>query len=134
MSWLIFLTLDVPFCKNQTTHLSFFSKGLFSLYSYIFYKLTVIIKLRTLIVYCLLHLTNFLVMLTVLTNLDCLQFLCSVFKFYMNCLVFHMPFVLTKGRKYSKANWLVQISSENLGGIRHVIYFGWKAEKKTIYF
>lgn len=58
--------------------------GRLQLYSYIFYKLTVIIKLRTLIVYCLPRLTHFSVMLTVLTNLDCPQFLCSVFKFYMD--------------------------------------------------
>ena len=130
MSWLIFLTLDVPFCKNQTTHLSFFSKGLFSLYSYIFYKLTVIIKLRTLIVYCLLHLTNFLVMLTVLTNLDCPQFLCSVFKFYMDFLVLHMPFVLTKGQKYSKENWLVHIFSEKLGRDKACNLFWMKSREK----
>ena len=74
--------------------------GRLQLYSYIFYKLTVIIKLRTLIVYCLPRLTHFSVMLTVLTNLDCPQFLCSVFKFYMDSsYVFHMPLLLTKGRK-----------------------------------
>ena len=61
--------------------------GRLQLYSYIFYKLTVIIKLRTLIVYCLPRLTHFSVMLTVLTNLDCPQFLCSVFKFYIQVLV-----------------------------------------------
>ena len=61
--------------------------GRLQLYSYIFYKLTVIIKLRTLIVYCLRRLTHFSVMLTVLTNLDCPQFLCSVFKFYIQVLV-----------------------------------------------
>ena len=98
--------------------------GRLQLYSYIFYKLTVIIKLRTLIVYCLPRLTHFSVMLTVLTIQTAHHFCvpCSNSTWIL-VKFFTCPQSSLKDENAQKHIVLFSLLQKNYQGIRHEIYF-----------